>query len=329
MKYRKINGLGEHVSVLCMGAGPLHFKQEETGQIKLDVFVENGGNLFDTANIYGKWLESGKNESEIVLGNWLYDRTVKSGTRVRADFFISTKGGHPDLATMHIPRITETLLRQDLEESLAALRTDYIDIYWLHRDNPDLPVDCLIGPLLKFIREGKIRLFGLSNWKPGRIREVCSYLGPANIPNLFGVQNQWSLASINPEGSPDPTLEAMSADEYVWHCETGIPAMPYSGMARGYFTKRLTQTAEQLDPSLRVLYTNRLNERRFDALQALSKQTKRPVSQLSLAFFWHQPFPVFPINSYSDLTQINDSCAATEIVLTREEIDWLSQGTPY
>ncbi|MHB8962261.1 MAG: aldo/keto reductase [Saccharofermentanales bacterium] len=314
---------------ICFGAGNTDLAHRAEDTEMLDLFVSLGGSIIDTANVYGKWLASGTNESETVIGEWLHKRVAVDKSLQRSDIIISTKGAHPALDTMHIPRMARADLDSDLDESLRALQTDYIDIYWLHRDAPGIPVGQILDPLLDYRAEGKILMFGLSNWTTGRVLEAVAYLGDEAENCLFGIQNRWSCASMNPSGTEDTTLVSMSDEEYRWHCESGFAVMPYSGMGKGYFTKLQRYGKAELPPKLRDYYDNPLNDRRMDALDRLSVDTGYTVSQLCVAFLLNQPFPVYPIIGFANKEQMGDVFGSAEIVLDGQRMEILSQGVKW
>ena len=161
MKYKKLPGSDLNVSCIC--AGGMAFCDLDNLQRCIQIFdkyVEMGGNVIDTANLYGKWLPAGTNISEIEIGNWMKKRNNRS------KLVLGTKGGHPHMDTMDIARLNKSDVGDDLNESLAALQTDYVDIYWMHRDDENKPVEEIIDFLSYYKNQGKIRYFGVSNWKP-------------------------------------------------------------------------------------------------------------------------------------------------------------------
>lgn len=352
MRQTFIEGLGVKVSVVAFGAGNVDFSNARDSHEMLDIYFSKGGNLIDTANIYGKWLESGTNESEIVIGEWLDCKINVEKSMLRSDIIISTKGGHFDLNATDISRLNEKCIREDLEESLTALKTDYVDILWLHRDSPELPVEGILEPLIKLRKEGKIKMFGLSNWTTKRIIDAQNYFKKLNADAFFGVQNRWSYASMNPEGSEDFTLVAMTQEEYDWHLNNQIAAMPYSAMAKGYFTKLQNALKDEsstlhscftsdintnipgnpqskINPKLLSYYNNPLNDLRFGAACEISRKHNIPISLITLAFLLNQPYPVFPIVRFANKEQLIDAVQASSIQLTDDEVRILSQGVPF
>lgn len=329
MKYLTIPGFVNDVSKVCFGTGGFTFSDAVENRHMMDLYLENGGNFFDTANIYGRWLASETNESEKIIGQWIMERVINERNYKRSDIIISTKGAHPDFDTMHLPRISESHIRLDIEDSLKSMNTDYIDVYWMHRDAPRIPVEAIIEPLIKLKDECKILSFGLSNWTIERILQVDAFMKKNHLEGLFGIQNRWGFAAYNPEGSEDDTLVSMSMDEYQWHVETRIPSMPYSGMAKGYFTKILKYGKDKIDPKLLDYYDNPLNDARFNALEEISLDIGRPISQIALAFLLNQPFPVIPIVGFANESQLFDAVESTNIILTKEQMIYLSQGRSY
>ena len=129
----------------------------------LYTYVSYGGNFLDTARIYGF------GDCEAALGAWL----VKGDNRKKV--FVGTKGGHPDLSDMHKGRLDFASLEYDIEKSLEALKTDYVDMYYLHRDDVSLDAAYIIDTLNVFIERGYTRHIGVSNWRQDRIEAANAY----------------------------------------------------------------------------------------------------------------------------------------------------------
>lgn len=143
----------------CVNAG-IKWDGEDAFRI-FDAFLDMGGTVYDTARVYADWIPSEIGRSERVLGQWLRE----SGKR--HDIILVSKGGHPDMTPavpdMHASRISAENMRHDLELSLRTLGTDYIDIYFYHRDNETIPAGELIEIMEEFRKEGKIRYYACSN----------------------------------------------------------------------------------------------------------------------------------------------------------------------
>ncbi len=142
-----------HVFPISMGSTALGSTLDrETSFRLLDAYTDAGGNFIDTAAVYANWLPIERSISEKTIGAWLRER------RNRAQVVLSTKGAHPELATMHISRLSPAEIASDLEDSLRHLGVETIDIYWLHRDDPSRPVAEILETLSAHARAGKIAI---------------------------------------------------------------------------------------------------------------------------------------------------------------------------
>ena len=176
MKRVLLNNTDLYVSPLSIGTVNYGTSIDtRDAKAQLDRFVELGGNFIDTAHVYGDWVPGPRGRSEKVIGEWLKE------TGLRKDVVISTKGAHPDISDTSISRVNPEAIEKDLNESLERLNTDYIDLYFLHRDNPDVPVEELLDTLEEARIAGKIRYYGCSNWSISRISEAIEYARKQNI----------------------------------------------------------------------------------------------------------------------------------------------------
>ena len=130
------------VSQLCLGTADFGTKKSrEEAFRQMDIFLDGGGNFIDTAHVYGDWACDEKGRSEKVIGEWLKGK--------RDQVILSSKGCHPPIDNMLCSRVDPGNLHKDVEESLSQLQTDYVDLYFLHRDNPQVPA----GELLEALEE--------------------------------------------------------------------------------------------------------------------------------------------------------------------------------
>src|ERR1700736_4426470 len=129
MKTLLLPRAGLAASVLCLGTAEFGSAVDDsTAERIVDRYIEAGGNVLDTAEIYAEWLPGGSHRSEEFLGRWLRKRRSREG------LILSTKGAHPHIDSMDKPRMSVTDVQSDLDSSLRRLGVDYVDIYWLHRD---------------------------------------------------------------------------------------------------------------------------------------------------------------------------------------------------
>ncbi len=302
-------------SVLCLGGVPLgSVLDEQQSFAVLDAFVAQGGTFLDTAKVYADWLPGERSISEKTIGRWLQAR----GQRER--LVIATKGAHPELATMHKPRMDRASIVADLEQSLRNLQTDVIDLYWLHRDDPQTPVAAILATLEEQVRAGKIRAYGCSNWRAGRIAEAQAYARTQGRPGFVADQMLWSLAAVPQAALPDPTMAAMGSALFDLHAASGLPAIPYASQANGYFQRAAADTLAGMNEGSRRLYDTPENRRRSQAVQALAAETGRSISAIVLGYLLGQPFPVLPIVGCRTVAQVEDSCRAAAQSLSAAEI---------
>ncbi|MBX3053085.1 MAG: aldo/keto reductase [Caldilineaceae bacterium] len=284
----------------------------------MDTYVTCGGNFIDTAAVYANWLPGEKNSSEKTIGRWL----ARSGQRAR--LVLATKGGHPDLATMHISRMSPPKIVDDVETSLRNLQTDWIDLYWLHRDDTARPVAEIIDTLHGQVVAGNIRYFACSNWRPERIAAAQAYAAQKGITGFVANQMRWSLAAINPAAVDDSTTVAMDDETYAYHKQSSLAAIPYSSQANGYFQKEAEK--REVRPNQQKMYGNRENRARGARLKKLAGETGYSISQLVLGWLTNQPFPTIPIVGCRTVAQVEDSMTAGDVELTEAQVAWLAGG---
>ncbi len=285
----------------------------------MDMFVDLGGNFLDTARLYGYFAENVQGISETVIGWWMQAR------KNRHEVFIGTKGAHPPMSHMTEGRLDRANVRSDMEASLNALQTDYVDIYWLHRDDASRPVEEILATLNELIREGKTRLIGASNWSLARLQEAQEIAKNTGMQGFSAVQPQWSLA--RQELKEDKTLVYMDSEMYAWHSETGLPVVPFSSQAKGFYFKLAAGGADSLSPKARDRFLSPRNMRSYEILREISARTGYSVGALSIAYLTSQPFPVFPIVGYSSIEQAKSMEEAGSIVLDPADIDALNRSS--
>jgi aryl-alcohol dehydrogenase-like predicted oxidoreductase len=287
----------------------------------MDYYLEAGGNVLDTAEVYASFVPGGEHQSETVIGEWLRDR------QVRDQVILSTKGAHPKLASMDIPRMSKAEIQSDLDSSLQRLRAEYIDLYWLHRDAPGYPVEEILQSLESFRQAGKIRYIGFSNWTQTRAEEARLAAQHLGIQGFVASQNMWSLAKADLSQS-DPTWGYMDESFAQWHLKNGLAAFPFISQAGGYF-RRLDQGAlDQLsaDNRVRRMFDHQENHARFQRIRRLQEKTKLSVSQIVLGYLTNQPFPVFPLIGPKTLPDLRESISNAGATLPQAALSYLEHG---
>ena len=322
MRYSSIPTTDLSPSVICLGAGEFgHNPLRDECFRMLDRFVELGGTFLDTANVYFDWVPGEKGRSEKTLGEWLESRDV------RGRMVVGTKGAHPNLDTMHIPRLAPEDIRHDLSVSLERLRTDYLDVYYLHRDDPARPVSEILGALNDAKQEGKIRALGCSNWSVARIREANEYAAANGLAGFAISQIGWSLAEPVPDRLEDKTLVYMDDGIAAFHGESGLACAGYASQAKGFFSGRYGRGIAPPDRTSAAKVTTRYycetNFRRLERAQELAERQGCAANHVALAYLTSQPFPGFAVCGCHNLAQLEDSCAGGEVELDESEVAFL------
>jgi aryl-alcohol dehydrogenase-like predicted oxidoreductase len=319
MEYATLDGIPAQLSRIVQGSVMISSDDQDAANALLDAVYEHGGRTFDTAHGYG----GGK--SERALGAWIASRGV------RDEVVILGKGAHPyDGRT----RVTPEDITSDLNESLERMGVDVIDLYVLHRDNPDVPVGPLVEVLNEHQRAGKIRQFGGSNWTTARIGEANQYAAEHGL-NPFTVSSpNYSLARqrkapwegcISISGEP-------GASERAWYIAQGMPVIPWSSLAGGFFSGRFTRDnlntfTEYLDLLAVESYCFEENFQRLDRVKETADRYDASIAQVAMAWVLDGPMNTFPITGSRTGEEFAANAAALELKLTPQEVAWLDLQT--
>lgn len=318
----------QHVSVLGLGCGSYGSSISETDAYELlDAFVEAGGTLVDTAHVYGAWdtrgVNGGYGNSEVVIGRWLRARGC------RRQIVLGTKGGHPDFDSGE-SCMTQTALMRQLQESLEHLQTDYIDIYWLHRDDRRIPVDEILAWMKPAVDHGVIKVLACSNWRWERIEEARTAAASHALPQLAASQIAWSVAKPNDTITSGKYGEQVSMDDTTWayHRRTHLPLVAYSAQAGGLFAvyERYGETA-LLQPDFHKAglvqrYNNADTWRRCHWARKHAQRLGCSCNQLALAWLLQQPFLVSALVGASSCAQLAEALGALSLDLRGIVYDW-------
>ena len=315
MRYRE--WAGKQVSVLALGTSEFGGKTAEgLARDCMDAYEAIGGSFIDTALLYGDFANRRLGGSEKVVGRWL-------SRRDRSKIFLSTKGAHPDLDHMDQRRCGREDILSDIRRSLDNLQTDCVDIYWLHRDDPDRPAGEILETLNLLVDSGMTRLIGVSNWPVERIRAMNDYAAAHGLRPLDADQPQFSLA--RQMIVEDPTLVSVDAALWRYHARTGMPLAAFSSQAKGFFTKLDALGAEGLPDKARRRFLSPENLAVYGRLLKVRAETGYSVGAIALAWLASQPFPVYPICGVSRLEHVEALAEAGDAVLTDAQRDFLRQ----
>ena len=301
MKYGRIPGIEKPVSRLVMGVtlGGAQLLLPHAS-ILFDEFFKNGGNCFDTAHIYGS--------ADSILGQWIKNRGIRSQVNILA------KGAHT-------PWCNPDDLTTQLMESLERLQTDYVDIYMLHRDNPEVGVEEFIDVLNQHHREGRIRAFGASNWCIDRITAANEYAAENSLVGFSAISNNFSLARMV-EAPWDGCLSASDAQSREWFTKTQMPLMAWSSTGQGFFFRG--DKNNQTDQGFVKTWYSEDNFQRLERAKELAAKKGVTPVQIAMAYVLNQPFPTFALFGPQNINELNASIHALNIELKPQEMKWLN-----
>lgn len=313
---RKRSFCGREASVIALGTMDFGGKIEESRAVEyMDAYLDMGGNLIDTARVYGDFVLKKQELSEQVIGRWI------SARRNRSEIILSTKGAHPEMHTMHTGRLSHEEILSDASRSLDNLQTERVDIYWLHRDDPSRPVGDIMETLTDLVERGMTAYTGVSNWKLERIREANEYAAAHSLVGIYANQPQFSLA--RQMVVEDDTLVQMDAEMYRAHIASQMPCMAFSSQAKGFMTKMAQQGENALSDKAKRRYYYPENLRTLEIAKQIAKETGLSVNAVALAYLTSQPFPVFPIAGMSRMEHVEALKEAGDAVLTAEQVSRL------
>jgi aryl-alcohol dehydrogenase-like predicted oxidoreductase len=280
----------------------------------LDQVYAAGCTVFDTAKLYGV------GNSERALGAWCR----RSG--LREQIVIATKGCFPSLGLRS--RINARDLKADLRGSLERLQSDYTDIYFLHRDDPRLPVGEIVELCHEEMQDGAVRMLGVSNWTHERIAEATRYAAERKLRRIEISSPHFSLAWWRHQPYPSSVSLAGAAGEdgRAWYTQEQMPVFAWAAMAQGFFQPGSGNGLIRLQR--RWAYGHADNRARRGRAEALAKRRGLTAPQVALAYLVSQPFPVLPIVSTTRAASLQQNMAAVAQRLTLAEIAWLERGGP-
>jgi aryl-alcohol dehydrogenase-like predicted oxidoreductase len=321
VRYRTIPETPLNPSLLCLGlenhgtAIPV-----EVSWRLLDTFVELGGNFVDTAYVYAAWLPDGAGASERNLGAWLKSHGM------RPQMVVATKGACADYPHGQTPRLHPEEITHDLLISLERLQLAEVDLYWLHRDDPQVPVGEILGVLNEHLAAGRVRAIGASNWRPARMQEAAQYARAQGLVGFCASQIRFSLAQANfPAGIRADTW-SMNDETQAWHEETGVPVVAFSPQALGFFSGKYAADAPAPRGELAELYFSERNWGRLRRAQETAEIHGCKANEVALAYLLHQRFPVYPIIGCRTVEQLLASCSAVNVSLEPGELAYLREG---
>ena len=270
----------------------------------LDAFHEAGGRMIDTAEAYSMWVPGHKGgESEALIGEWMESRGV------RGEMLVATKTGVMGRAGDLVPDKVATAL----DASLERLRTDYVDLYYAHRDDPATALDEVADGFGALVSAGKVRELGASNFTTDRLRAALNAADSRGVQGYSVLQNEYNLVA---RGAYPAELQDLCL-------ERGVAMLPYYALASGFLSGKY-RTADQWEGAARRAALDKVAESGgwevLEAMRGIAHETGASLAQIALAWLNAQPGVAAPIASATSQEQLADLVAGARLELAPEHL---------
>lgn len=311
MTPRKLGGTDLHLAPLVLGGNVFGWTADEaTSFAVLDAFVDAGGTMIDTADVYSAWVPGHQGgESESVIGRWLQ----QSGRREQV--LIATKVGM--LPGEGGEKLAPGRIAAAAEASLRRLGTDRIDLYYAHQDDDAVPQDVVLEAFGRLVDAGKVRVVGASNFHARRLKSANDIARDRSLPHFHVLQPEYNLVSRT----------GFEGELQSYCVEHNIAALPYYGLASGFLTGKYRSEAD-LGKSVRGgRMSELLNGKGAEVLAAMDQvaaETGAAHAQIALAWLMAQPGVVAPIASATSVEQLRELVGAWDLELSRDQLDRLT-----
>jgi aryl-alcohol dehydrogenase-like predicted oxidoreductase len=311
MEYRTLGSSGTVVSTYCLGTMTFGVETDEDGSHEqLDVFLESGGTLVDTADVYGH------GASEEIVGRWLDDRPADVTDRVvlatKARFATGPDANDVGLSRRHLARA--------LDASLRRLRVDTIDLYQVHGWDPLTPVGETLGFFDDAVRAGKVRYAGLSNFAGWQVQKTVDLADRRGLPRPVTLQPQYNLLAREIEWEIVPACQ-----------ESGLGLLPWSPLGGGWLTGKYTRDqrpagatrlGENPERGVEAYDKRAASDRTWavvDALQTVAEARGVSMAAAALAWLHDRPAVSSVILGARTTEQLRQNLAASGLHLTADE----------
>ncbi|MET8954699.1 aldo/keto reductase [Streptomyces sp. NPDC004393] len=309
---RKLGSSDLEVFPLSLGGNVFGWTADEAQSFAvLDAYTAAGGNFVDTADVYSAWAPGNKGgESETVIGKWIAARGNRS------DVIIATKvSQHPEYKGLGAPNI-----KAAADASLRRLGTDYIDLYYTHFDQPEVPVEEIIGALDDLVKAGKVRAVAASNISAERLQASLDFSEREKLARYVALQPHYNLVSRDTYEGP---LQDVAA-------RAGLAAVPYYALASGFLTGKYrpgtTVDSARAQGAGKHLETER-GRRVLAALDEVAQERDAQIPTVALAWLAAQPTVAAPIASARTVEQLPALLAVADLTLTEKDLARLTEAS--
>lgn len=311
MQKKKINHTDLEIAPINFGGNVFGWTLDEKQSFEiLDAFQDVGFNFIDTADTYAWWVNGVGGQSETIIGKWLKSRGNRQKMVIATKVGSQTKEHSFDISKKHILK--------SVDESLARLQTDHIDLYYTHFDDEKTPIEETLSAYDEIIKAGKVRYIAASNVSPERLTASFEIAEKEGLPKYVALQPHYNLVEReNYEKNLAPIVEKQQ-----------LSVFPYWSLAAGFLTGKY-RSEEDLAKSVRGEGAKKyLNDKGLAVIQSLDRVAAKHQSTpatVALAWLLAQPHLLAPIVSATSKKQLETLFAAPELILDQEDLSDLQK----
>ena len=304
---RKIGNLD--VAPLALGGNVFGWTADEATSFQiLDAFVDAGGTMIDTADVYSAWAPGHSGgESETVIGKWL-----KRDPSKKEKVLIATKVGM-------MSGLTPNEISSACEGSLKRLGIDRIGLYYQHKDDEKVPLEDSLGAFERLRKDGKIGAIGLSNFSGPRIDQAFAVVERCGFERPVALQPKYNLVAREYETELRPAAK-----------RHGLGVFPYHGLASGFLTGKY-RSRDDLGKSTRgnnvVQHLDQHGMHVLDTLDGVAGETGSALATVALSWLMAQPTIIAPLASATKIEQLSEITAAMDLKLTPDQVQRLDRAS--
>src|SRR5438874_9637129 len=316
MRKRRIGSSGLEIAPLALGGNVFGWTADEATSFRvLDAFVDAGGTMIDTADVYSAWVPGNTGgESESVIGRWLKRDPAK-----RDQVVIATKVGFLDgelIDGEYIAALQPEVITRACEASLRRLGVDAIDLYYQHKDNPAVPLADSLGAMEALVKSGKVRAIALSQFGPERLDQAMRTAAEHGLTPPCALQTWYNMMERE-------KLEGELLDTALAH---GLGIFPFYSLSIGFLTGKY-RSRDDLDKSPRgqrnIAYLEGKGMRVLEALDEIAADTGAALATIALAWTLPQPGITAAPASATSVDQLKQLTAAMDLTLTQQQLSRL------
>ncbi len=305
MKYRLLGNSGLRVSEAAAA-------KDEARKV-YDAFRDAGGNFIDTANVYTE------GTSESFLGEFM--QSHRQNVVLATKYTNAAPGTDPNAAGNH-----RKSMRQAVEASLKRLRTDYIDLYWVHIWDQMTPVEEVMRGLDDLVREGKALYIGISDAPAWWIAQANTLAQLRGWSHFIGLQIEYSLIERTVERELIPMAKALNLGVTAWApLSNGVLTGKYHG--QGSSEQKGEPGRMSSDMLKEFMPERQRTDRVVAAVKTVSDEIGRSMAQVALAWLRYRPVPVIPIIGARKLSQLQDNLASLDLTFSAEQLKTLDEAS--